>query len=64
VIAEVGELAPSREEPLISYLIQIALKAYIVMHIYVTMIIKKRPSQAWWCTPLISALGRQRQADF
>jgi hypothetical protein len=21
-------------------------------------------SQAWWCTPLIPALGRQRQADF
>jgi hypothetical protein len=20
--------------------------------------------QAWWCTPLIPALGRQRQADF
>jgi hypothetical protein len=21
-------------------------------------------SQAWWCTPLIPALGRQRQVDF
>jgi hypothetical protein len=21
-------------------------------------------SWAWWCTPLIPALGRQRQADF
>jgi hypothetical protein len=21
-------------------------------------------SQAWWCMPLIPALGRQRQADF
>jgi hypothetical protein len=21
-------------------------------------------NQAWWCTPLIPALGRQRQADF
>jgi hypothetical protein len=20
--------------------------------------------KAWWCTPLIPALGRQRQADF
>jgi hypothetical protein len=25
---------------------------------------KKDLSQAWWCTPLIPALGRQRQADF
>jgi hypothetical protein len=24
----------------------------------------KQISQAWWCTPLIPALGRQRQADF
>jgi hypothetical protein len=23
-----------------------------------------RNSWAWWCTPLIPALGRQRQADF
>jgi hypothetical protein len=22
------------------------------------------PSGAWWCTPLISALRRQRQVDF
>jgi hypothetical protein len=22
------------------------------------------PGRAWWCMPLISALGRQRQADF
>jgi hypothetical protein len=22
------------------------------------------PSQAWWCMPLILALGRQKQADF
>jgi hypothetical protein len=21
-------------------------------------------SWAWWCTPLIAALGRQKQADF
>jgi hypothetical protein len=28
-------------------------------HIYV-----HTNSQAWWCTPLIPALGRQRQADF
>jgi hypothetical protein len=25
---------------------------------------KKSQSWAWWCTPLIPALGRQRQADF
>jgi hypothetical protein len=25
---------------------------------------KEMSSWAWWCTPLIPALGRQRQADF
>jgi hypothetical protein len=25
---------------------------------------KVKVSWAWWCTPLIPALGRQRQADF
>jgi hypothetical protein len=25
---------------------------------------KKQKSQAWWHTPLIPALGRQRQVDF
>jgi hypothetical protein len=25
---------------------------------------KKKKSRVWWCTPLIPALGRKRQADF
>jgi hypothetical protein len=25
---------------------------------------EEKESQAWWCPPLIPALGRQRQADF
>jgi hypothetical protein len=25
---------------------------------------KKKESRAWWRTPLVPALGRQRQADF
>jgi hypothetical protein len=25
---------------------------------------KEITSRTWWCTPLIPALGRQRQADF
>jgi hypothetical protein len=25
---------------------------------------KKKTSRAWWCMPLIPALGRQRQGDF
>jgi hypothetical protein len=27
-------------------------------------VILNKIRQAWWCTPLIPALGRQRQADF
>jgi hypothetical protein len=26
--------------------------------------IKNKDSPVWWCTPLIPALGRQRQANF
>jgi hypothetical protein len=26
--------------------------------------LKKKGSRVWWCTPLIPALGRQRQAAF
>jgi hypothetical protein len=26
--------------------------------------IKKSLARQWWCTPLIPALGRQRQVDF
>jgi hypothetical protein len=35
-------------------------------HIHIIKInpLKKVLSWAWWCTPLIPALGRQRQADF
>jgi hypothetical protein len=25
---------------------------------------KRKGAGQWWCTPLIPALGRQRQADF
>jgi hypothetical protein len=25
---------------------------------------KRKKNRAWWCMPLIPALGRQRQADF
>ena len=26
--------------------------------------VKKSGSRAWWCTPVIPAIGKQRQADF
>jgi hypothetical protein len=29
-----------------------------------TIIKKGQRCRAWWCTPLIPALGRQRQANF
>jgi hypothetical protein len=31
---------------------------------YSLLKIQVRPGVVWWCTPLIPALGRQRQADF
>jgi hypothetical protein len=38
-------------------------KFYIQNH-QETMIRKLHPAGQWWCTPLIPALGRQKQADF
>jgi hypothetical protein len=32
--------------------------------LYCTNVYKKLKARQWWCTPLILALGRQRQADF
>jgi hypothetical protein len=32
--------------------------------IHKVLAVRKRAEQAWWCTPLIPALGRQRQVDF
>jgi hypothetical protein len=31
---------------------------------FLNAVIKMSGCGAWWCTPLILALGRQRQADF
>jgi hypothetical protein len=34
------------------------------MYTYLTQIKILFPARQWWYTPLIPALGRQRQADF
>jgi hypothetical protein len=31
---------------------------------FIKILVKTNLSRVWWCTPLIPALGRQRQADF
>jgi hypothetical protein len=38
---------------------------YIHTHTHIWLHFKKENlTRAWWCPPLIQALGRQRQADF
>jgi hypothetical protein len=31
---------------------------------YYQVSVKQKPARLWWCTPLIPALGRQRQVNF
>jgi hypothetical protein len=38
--------------------------AWIVLKIFIIFIALKIIAGRWWRTPLIPALGRQRQADF
>ena len=35
-----------------------------MMNLSPIMLAKKKFARQWWCTPIIPALGRQRQADF
>jgi hypothetical protein len=37
---------------------------YYVFVVLFVLFLRKRVSLAWWSMTLISALGRQRQADF
>jgi hypothetical protein len=46
------------------YLCSYVLGATENNYIYVLYIKITHLSQAWWCTPLVPALGRQRQVDF
>jgi hypothetical protein len=59
---------------LLSYAIQMSVKGKFKVvgtrsiaekrHMAKATLKKKAFNRAWWCTPLIPALGRQRQADF
>jgi hypothetical protein len=48
------------EQPVVGMCVSV----HVNVHIVVSFHFKIHLSQAWWRTPLIPALGRQRQADF